>query len=331
MALFAAPALLPGAPVAVGDAAARVSCDSSTIPPAADFTWTPANPTTSDFIRGIDQSQDPDGAIVAWDWRGPLGGGSLQRTPGKQIADPGTYAVTLTVTDNECATDSITKDITVLPTPPVAAFDWEVLSESGVPTTNDFIQFKDRSRDPDGRVVGWTWTPEGGQQSFRSTMSHRFPAPGTYNVTLVASDNHGATATAVRMITVEQGPREQVAILHTPSQPTPNTPVFLRAVPDLPRGVEIESWTWVISDGTASRAREPVHIFKQVGPYQVRLTAVLTTGAIVEAEKEIRVDPGLPVQGDAVPPPAKLVAPLVLTVAIVAALLLIRTRNRIGP
>ena len=58
-------------------------------------------------------STDPDGVIVNYDWRfgdGTRGGGA---TPTHQYAGPGTYDVTLIVTDDEGATSAVTHQVTV--------------------------------------------------------------------------------------------------------------------------------------------------------------------------------------------------------------------------
>ncbi|UCE04689.1 MAG: PKD domain-containing protein, partial [bacterium] len=77
--------------------------------PTADFTY-----TTSDLtVTFTDQSDDPDGSIVSWDWNFDDGGTSTEQNPTHTYASAGTYSVTLTVTDNESATDAISKDVTV--------------------------------------------------------------------------------------------------------------------------------------------------------------------------------------------------------------------------
>jgi len=83
-------------------------------PPTANFTWTPQIPTTSDTIFFTDSSIDSDGSIVSWTWDFGDGNISYQQNPTHQYSHIGTYNVTLTVTDNDGANDSITKQMMVL-------------------------------------------------------------------------------------------------------------------------------------------------------------------------------------------------------------------------
>ena len=82
-------------------------------PPTASFTYTPTNPSTEDTIYFHDESSDSDGNIVSWHWDFGDGSTSNQQNPSHQYSEAGTYSVTLTVTDNDGAKDSVTKNIEV--------------------------------------------------------------------------------------------------------------------------------------------------------------------------------------------------------------------------
>jgi PKD repeat protein len=90
-------------------------------PPIADFTYDPGDPTTEDEITfDASDSTDIDGTITSYSW--DLGDGSEIQT-GVEITYTFTSAaeheVTLTVTDNDELTDTISKTITVQnPSPP---------------------------------------------------------------------------------------------------------------------------------------------------------------------------------------------------------------------
>ena len=78
-------------------------------PPVADFSF-----TTSELTAYFtDQSYDPDGSVVAWAWNFGDGATSSAQNPSHTYASGGTYTVSLTVTDNEGATGSTSKNVTV--------------------------------------------------------------------------------------------------------------------------------------------------------------------------------------------------------------------------
>ena len=82
-------------------------------PPVADFTYAPISPTTDEIVFLNDTSTDIDGTIVSWLWDFGDDYLSINQNPKHQYFNPGTYNITLEVTDNEGGKDSITKQITV--------------------------------------------------------------------------------------------------------------------------------------------------------------------------------------------------------------------------
>ncbi len=146
-------------------------------------------------------SYDTDGTIVSYEWNfgdGTTDSGSvLDHT----FTDEGVYTVTLTVTDNDGASDSDTAVITIEDLEnPVAVIN--------VPGTEAFLGFGltfdgSDSYDTDGTIVSYEWNFGDGTTDSGSVLDHTFTDEGVYTVTLTVTDNDGLIGTDT--ITMEAG------------------------------------------------------------------------------------------------------------------------------
>jgi len=102
------------------------------IGPIADFTYDPLDPSIYDTIDFTDLSSDSDGSIVSWSWDFGDDNMSTEQNPSHNYPVSDDYVVTLTITDDDGAMDTITKTITV--TPPVEIVDVnQSISDRGFP------------------------------------------------------------------------------------------------------------------------------------------------------------------------------------------------------
>jgi PKD repeat protein len=88
-------------------------------PPTADFSWA----CTFLACAFDDASADPDGSIAEWSWEFGDGGASSQSDPAHDFPSAGTYAVTLTVTDDDGETASVTRSVAVEAPPAPGPFE----------------------------------------------------------------------------------------------------------------------------------------------------------------------------------------------------------------
>lgn len=163
------------------------------LPPVANFSFEITD-LTVDFTN---LSNDPDGSVISYYWRFGDGGISLEPSPSHTYKAPGTYLVSLTISDNRAADDTETKSVTVTAPenqPPVADFSASVTDLSAT--------FTDLSTDPDGDVRSWLWDFGDGNSSTDQNPVHAYAAAGEYQVTLAVTDDDGATGEITKPVTV---------------------------------------------------------------------------------------------------------------------------------
>jgi PKD repeat protein len=165
-----------------------------TTPPTAAFTETITGQSVS-FDGST--STDAEGPIAnyAWDFGDQETG--TGPTPTHEYAAGGTYEVTLTVTDGDGATDSVTRPITIVAEnkAPVAQF---TTSTNGLTLGAD----GSGSTDSDGTIETYAWDFGDNADGSGATVTHLYAAGGSYDVTLTVTDNDGATHTLTKQVTV---------------------------------------------------------------------------------------------------------------------------------
>lgn len=168
-------------------------------PPVADFYWEPEeNITTTTPVNFYDNSTDPDGTIIAWQWDFDDGTYSIERNPTHVFAENGNYDVNLTVIDNNGSKDYVVKRITVQNQPPVA----DAGPDQVVNTTEVHFDGTD-SEDPDGTIASYAWQFGDGEAGSGATVTHDYDEDGQYNVTLNVTDDDGAYDTDTCQVTVD--------------------------------------------------------------------------------------------------------------------------------
>jgi PKD repeat protein len=171
-------------------------------PPRARFTHNPPAPTVGQAVSFDASTSTDDGAIASYSWSfgdgGTAGGGQASHV----YALPGTYTATLVVEDDKGAKGETSATVTVTPLPnvlPTARFTFLPVA----PTAGQSASFDATgSADADGRIVAYAWTFGDGASAIGATAQHTYTAPGSYVVTLVVTDDRGATASATAPVTV---------------------------------------------------------------------------------------------------------------------------------
>ncbi|MCX6094116.1 MAG: PKD domain-containing protein [Candidatus Bipolaricaulota bacterium] len=186
-------------------------------PPIADFEYSPAAPTPGTVVAfDGSASVDFDGQIVGYAWDFDGNGESDASGPSVLHVFPsaGSYAVSLTVTDDGGNRDTATYVLEIAspaaeapspPTsaqPPIADIQYMPLS----PKAGETVMFSgEPSIDLDGTIVGYAWDLDGNGTTDATDpiVVFVFPAAGTFEVRLTVTDAGGNTDSLVIEIDVQ--------------------------------------------------------------------------------------------------------------------------------
>jgi PKD repeat protein len=148
--------------------------------PVANFNF-----TTNDLsVTFTDTSTDLDGSIVVWNWDFGDGNSASLQNPSHTYAVTGSYAVELTVTDNDGGLDSSSQQVTVSAAggnaPPVAAFSYTCNARN--------CAFDSSASTDDSGISSYAWNFGDGSVSTKIDPSHVYTTNGNFTVILVVTD-----------------------------------------------------------------------------------------------------------------------------------------------
>lgn len=234
----------------------------------------------------------PDVATYLWNF-GDGTPTSTLATPEHLFTQPGTYSITLLITNIAGCQNSISHSITVHALP-VAQF-----ATTGN-CTNNLVNFTDHSYNPDGEeIVGWSWdfgvTTETGDTSVLQNPMFVYSTAGTYNVTLTITSKSGCTDVVVIPVNVIPGPSSAYSYI---AEPCHNGSVLFTDESTSNQSI-ITSWYWEFAPGMYSTLRNPVHVFGQTDTcYNVKLVVTTENGCTDTIIKEVCIPTGLKVTFD---------------------------------
>ena len=171
--------------------------------PTANFEPPACDQLSCQFTDG---SSDSDGSIASRSWTFENGtpATSTDQNPTAVFSAAGTYTVTLSVTDNEGATDDFEREVTVTGAPgnqaPTAAFT--------PACTLTECTFTDGSTDADGTIASWAWdfgdptSPDNTSTEQNPTHTYSFTELTEVTVTLTVTDDATATASTTQTFNV---------------------------------------------------------------------------------------------------------------------------------
>lgn len=182
------------------------------VPPVA-VADVPASATVGSVVRmASSNSTDSDGSITARQWEFGDGNSSRAANPNHSWASPGTYTVSLRVTDNDQISDISTRRITISAVattnpPPTNQRPSANAGRSITAEVDSEVVFDGRdSIDSDGSVTNWSWNFGDGNLGDGPRPRHIYRSAGTFTATLQVTDDEGAADTDTVRVTVTAAP-----------------------------------------------------------------------------------------------------------------------------
>ena len=143
------------------------------------------------------------------------------------------------------------------------------------------------SGDADGTLESYAWDFGDGATATGATVSHAFARSGTYDVQLTVTDDRGATATALRTVTVHNA--APAAAFAAPDTLRHEVAGTFDATASDDRDGSLSAFAWEFGDGTRGSGTTVEHAYTWAGDYVVRLTVTDDEGATATTTRTVTV------------------------------------------
>ncbi len=276
-----------GVAVLAGLLAVLSACGSTPSAPPGSPTASAGGPYTADagipvLFSGAGSS-DPSGSAITLNWNfgdNTIGTGVLIT---HTYNTPGTYAVSLAVTNTQGASSSAsaTATITGLPT-----------ASTGGPYVgflNQPVAFNGAgSSAADGTPLTYLWNFGDGATGSGIAPSHTYSTSGTFTVSLTVTDARGGSKTATSSVDVEFKPNANAG---GPYQGSTGQSVQFDGSGSTPTGVTL-NYSWDFGDGVTGTGVKPTHTYAGAGTFQVTLNVSSSSGDASSAATTCAVTAG---------------------------------------
>jgi len=242
----------------------------------ADYDFTTA--CAGEIVSFFDLSNVNNSQISTWEW--DFGDGSpvsnLQN-PTHVFANGGVYDVRLIAGSNAGCADTLIQQVTVTARP-TAQF---TVSNAcvGVP-----VSFTNTTPGANGLSFNWAFDINNAV-SLAQSPTFTYPASGTYNVQVIATDGNGCKDTTINPITISPNPRPDFTV--------PNicvgVPVTFTDV-STSTGGGIANVNWIFGPGQVANGPTATHTFNNFGPANVIIEATDANGCVNDSTIQVTVN-----------------------------------------
>ncbi len=207
---------------------------------------------------------------------------SVIQNPSHAFGTWGTYPVTLSATDANSCSSTITQNIAIQPVPVISIFANSVCMGGATTFTNN-------SSIPAGSIATWAWdfNNDGVTDNATQSPSNTFTASGTYTIALTATSNAGCVSTDLLAINVYALPTANFSTnnncLHTPSVFANNS--------SAPSGSYISQYAWTYGNGVNGTSQQGQCTYATAGNYNVNLIVTTNQGCTATYNTPITIYP----------------------------------------
>ncbi len=275
--------------------------------PTPAFTENIPNCTYQPVLFDASTSTTPLGtdSIIHYDWNfgdpsSPTNivSGALAKKPGHVFTAPGTYTITLTVTNARYCVNTLTRTITITPSVPESRYTYSTPTCINNPTF-----FTDQSIFPAGHAITrWEWRFGDGSMPVvinspaLPDVSHTYPGLGPYSTWLITTNDLGCLDTIIKSIGLTPSP---VASFTNSSNCFGDSVKFTsHSIQN--NGPPITSYSWNFDDPLSgfntSTNVNPGHLFSAIGDYDIMLIIQNQAGCSDTIVKRIHIYPAPPVE-----------------------------------
>ncbi len=292
--------------VAIGNGSASVprtfsiplSGASNTVAPSPDFTPSTTSPEMRQLVV-FDASKSTDEGVPCNDnctYLWTFGDGSVARgrIVSHAFSTPGTYVVTLAVTDAAGAIRTTSQSLTVKN---VAAPDVKITVSPAIPIAGQQATFIATATTPTGHSVqsyAWDFGDGTTQTTTAPSATKTYSRVGTYTASVTATDDLGQQGTATVPLTVGSGiifPSPSFSI--SPTNPRPAQTVNFNASGITSAGgATITAYEWDFGDGSAavtSSSPSAQHAYATEQTFVARLTVTDSQGRTATTTQNVPV------------------------------------------
>lgn len=238
--------------------------------PIADFDF------TNDEICQNSSASFINNSTIGMDYLWDFGDGntSTQFEPTHQYDSDGTFAVSLIVRSPHTCSDTIEKQITILP-----------IAEAEFSATTVCFGYESEFTDLSiGNIVSWSWDFGDGNTSEQQNPTHTYSSTGSFTTQLTIENEFECITSFTDFVLVNEVP---IADFESTDFCADDLTQFTQQITGNYTGVE-----WYFNDGSPLNTSEnPQHNFSSAGAYNVQLIVFGGSGCSDTITKEIIIDP----------------------------------------